>query len=504
MEERDVVVIGAGHNGLCAATLLARRGLDVLAVERRDVVGGAAVTEELLPGFRFSTCAYAAHLLHPKVLAALGVELEELRLLPLPPPLVVLPDGHVVRRDADDQDGSLRDALGSHDAGAARRWTADWRVLAGVFERFVLDEPPTLEDLAVAADDGHHQETFARFATKSVEALLEDTFASPAARAAFAPTYFEDDPSRPGGPLSYLYTALGELRPRALRGLPTGGMGTVTRAFARAAHAAGVEVRTGSEVASIEVEDGRAAGVCLADGNRLAARAVVSSCDPKRTLRLLPTGTLPSSLDELPAAPAGAKLHCALRGDPDLSLLGGNSSAIGLVHVLPTHDWLTRGYVDATSGAWPQSSLVELQLPTLHDSTLAPAGCQVLSVFLPLAPPRLASGPWDERRDELADLLLERAAAAIPNVRELVIDRVVHTPADIERRVGLTGGNIHHLPHTLALLGAGRPLAGFADGGTPLPSLFLCGAGIHPGGEVSGAPGFNAARVVAEALTASG
>lgn len=448
MRTVDVAIVGAGHNGLTCAALLAGAGLDVVVLERRARAGGAAATEELLPGYRFPTCAYVVHLLEPEVLRAIGIAEEELRLLPLPPRRVVL-GGEVLDENE----------------------PPEWEQVGAVLGAFALRDAPAEEELLAEARRQGAEDAVARFARESLRALgLAGTL---------GPPYFEADPDEAGGPLAHAWTK----RPGLGPAVPEGGMGTVAAAFERAARAAGAELRLGVPVERIAPGRG-----VVAAGEEVRARAVVSSAPPPATLRL--AGVDAASP---PLGPGAAKLHVALDGEPDLSLVGA-AEELGLVHVVPADDWLPRAAAEVRDGRFPESGLVELQLPTLRDRSLAPPGGHCLSVFLPHAPPRVEGG-WDARRDELGEHLLALAERAIPNLRGLVTGAVVHTPADLERRVGLPGGAIHHLPHVPALMGRGRP--GPATG---VEGLFLCGAGTHPGGELSGAPGANAARAVLEAL----
>lgn len=453
MRARDVVVVGAGHNGLACAALLGRAGLDVLVLERREAAGGAAATEELLPGHRFSTCAAVVHLLDATVLSELGIDEEELRLVPLPPRALVC-GGDVLRPQEPEE------------------WAAVGRVLG----TFALREPPTEEELLEEARRSGVEQLVRRFASASLRELGLD--------GAAAPPYFEADPNEPGGPLAHAWTK----RPGLGPGVPAGGMGRVAAAFERAARDAGAEIRLATPVERILVGGDRAHGVRAA-GEEVRARAVVSCAPPQTALRLAEREP-----PAWPQGPGGAKLHLALTAEPDLSLLGG-ADDVGLVHVIPLADWLPRAAADVRAGRMPEHSVVELQLPSLRDTSLAPPGRRSLSVYLPLAPPRLGEGSWETRRTELAQLLLDRAAEALPGLHELVAASVVHTPDDLERRHALPGGAIHHLPHVPAWMGASRP-----GPGTAVRGLFLCGAGTHPGGEVSGAPGANAARAIKRAL----
>jgi phytoene dehydrogenase-like protein len=373
--------------------------------------------------------------------------------------------------------------------------------MARVVDRFMLGPAPTLEDLREEARRQGVEATFERFAGRSYSQLLEETFPSPAARAAFAPN-LDGDVHATGAPLTQAYYETQRLRTLRYQGIPEGGMGAVSHAFARAAAAAGARLRLGAEVALILVEDGVARGVELVGGERIRARLVVSNADPKRTfLRLCERAALPTGVAELveglDSSPGGIKIHCALRGIPDVARLtdGDDPRGLGLIDVLPAEDWWLRVPAERAAGAFPDAAFLQLQIPTLTDPTLAPRG-HVVSGFMPHVAPRLAQGSWSGRRAELAELLLARIETAVPNLRDALVDYILFTPEDLESRVGLTDGNIRHLAHLPGQAFDSRPVQGWSDGSTPVRGLFLCGAGIHPGGEVSGANGRNAARTV--------
>jgi phytoene dehydrogenase-like protein len=396
----DVAVVGAGHNALTAAAVLASEGLEVVVAERLDRPGGA------LSG----NCAYAVHLLHEDVVALLGLDV---RMRPLPPRVAVLPDGSAVR------DGEL-------EPDAYSRWGEFWEEQARAFEAGQeLDE-------------------------RSVRDVLHATFASQEARCVYASRYLDCDFDEPGGVAAHAWMETGRLRDPRYQGRPEGGMQALADAFAAAAIRAGAELRLGCEVVGMEP-----GAIVLAGGERVEARVVVSGADPVRTFRLLGRDL------EVRLAPAAAKLELRLREPPQLP-------GDGLVHVYPELDWYERRWPDH-----PEHAIVELQ----------PDGA-TLSAYLHVA----AFG----RRDELTALLLEGARRVVPDLDDLLVDSVLYAPEELEARLGLTGGQIHHLPHAP---GVERPGPDLGDG------VFLCGAGTRPGGEISGLPGLNAARAVLDALS---
>jgi phytoene dehydrogenase-like protein len=281
-------------------------------------------------------------------------------------------------------------------------------------------------------------------------------------------------------------------------------MGAVSAAFAEAVGELGVELWLGAEVERITVEHGRATGVILRDGRHLLARAVVSNADPKRTfLRLIEAADVPEEVrarvESLDSSPGGVKLHCALKEAPDLTRLIGSDdpAGVGFIDILAGAGWYERIGPETASGAFPDSAFLQLQIPAFVDRTLTPEGCHIVTAFMPHVAPRLRDTPWRAAASRLAGATLGRIEQWIPNIRSALVDYTLFTPEDLEARVGLTDGNIRHLALCLNQAFESRPLPGWASGKTPIQSLYLCGAGIFPSGEVSGLPGYHAARTVA-------
>ena len=514
---RDVVVVGGGHNGLACAALLARGGLEPLLLERRPILGGAAVTEEFHPGFRVSSLAHVAGPLRPRLVAALGLKLETFS----PEPRCVSPlgDGRVLRLWGDPQRTAAE--LRAFSGKDAERWPAYHEALTricGALARVLDATPPDVD----------------RPGLRDVWSLLglglavrrlgrEDAYRllrwGPMAVADFAAEWFESEPLRAlvaargvfgafAGPRSAGTTANLLLQAAAAGGeaagpcvLVKGGLGALSQALADAARRLGAEIRTGAEVERLTVRDGRVAGVVLAGGEEVAARAVVCGIDPKRAfLRLLDPRLLdPVELQRLrniQQRGVCSKLNLALAGLPAFKGVADADSLAGRIQLSRDTDEIERAFDPAKYGEIPERPWLDVTLPSLTDPDLAPPGRHVMSVYVQHTPYRLKQGDWDSRRGELADAVLRTLEEYAPGLSGLVLHRQVLTPLDLERSYGLTGGHPFHAEPSLNQVFAMRPLLGLGRYRGPLPGLYLCGAGTHPGGGVTGAPGANAAREV--------
>ena len=526
--QRDVVIIGGGHNGLVAAGYLAKAGLAPLVLERREVVGGAAVTEEFHAGFRGPTLAHWTGPLLPHVARDLDLERHGLTFI-----------NHGVRVFAPAPDGrslclyddAARTArelkkLSEHDAGSYPQFCESFARIGRVLAPLLTFTPPSVEKPTAAEmwSLGKVGKGFRGLGKRDAYRLLRW---GPMAVADLAAEWFETELLRAtvaargifgafAGPWS-AGTSAGLLMQAAFGGHPLppasfvkGGMGALTGALASAARAAGAEVRTGAEVARVLVRDGRAAGVVLANGEEIAARAVVSNADPRSTfLRLVdPVDLDPDFLAKMRgyrSAGAAAKVNLALAGLPSFRALknagaDGAAELAGRIHVGPEIDYLERAFDAAKYGDFSPEPYLDITIPTLTDPTLAPAGRHVMSIHAQFAPYELKEGDWDSRRDEFADAVVKTLSAYAPDVNELILHRQVITPPDLERTYGLSGGHIHHGEMSLDQFYLFRPLVGWAQYRTPLGGLYLCGAGTHPGGGVTGAPGANAAREILKDL----
>ena len=518
----DALVVGGGHNGLVTAGLLARAGLRTCVLERRDIVGGACVTEEIAPGFRASTAAYIASMMRPEVIRDLGLTRYGLEMTPCDPlQFVPARNGNALYywQDARRTAAGI-ERISARDARAFLAFDIEIKRLAGYLEPFFLEPPPPIDEGVRAlpdlgrialrlrriseADIGR----LTRFLTASVMDLVESRFERPDVRNLVACSNVlgvHGGPMTQGTASGLVFHSLsgGDTLSQGFMGHVKGGMGAITQALALAVRAAGGTVRTGAPVARILIENGRAAGVALASGEEIRARVVASNADPKRTfLGLLDAGHLD---DEFRAAVAAikmagpcAKINFALSEAPVVPQMPPDATPAMLSDftICPGTDYHERAWDEAKHGRASTHPYVDCVVPTHLDPGLAPAGRHVLTAFVNYAPYRLASGTWATEREHLADRVTETITEFAPNFGRSVLARDILSPVDLEERFGLTEGNIFHGDLNLGQLFLGRPLPGWSRYRTPIRALYLCGAGTHPGGGVTGAPGFNAARQI--------
>ncbi len=519
----DVLVIGAGHNGLACAAYLAAGGLRVKVVERRGVVGGAAVTEEFCPGFRNSVCAYVVSLLHPKVIAELDLARHGLEILERPGgSLAPLGDGRCLWLPRDDARAKAEIAgFSSRDAEASPAFHAILQDAARALRGLVLETPPNIGggwgDLwraLTAANrlrrlDAARQGALARLMTTSVGDYLDEWFEFDGLKGVYG---FEGivgnmvSPYAPGTAYVLLHHYFGEVNGKVgAWGHAKGGMGALTQAMARAAEARGVEIELGAPVAEVLVEGDRALGVRLADGRAVRAKAVAANVNPKLLfLDLVDSGALAPDFVRAMRAwrcrSGSFRMNVALAELPAFEGLPGGESAellSGTIDIAPSLGYLERAYDEARQLGWARAPIVSMCIPSILDDTLAPKGAHVASLFCQHFNPELRHGEsWDDVKDRVADLIIATVESYAPNFRRAVVGRQVLSPLDLEREFGLVGGDIFHGALHLDQLYSLRPAPGYADYRTPIRGLYLCGSGAHPGGGVTGAPGHNAAREI--------
>ena len=518
----DAIIIGAGHNGLVTACYLGRAGRRVLVLERRPVVGGACVTEEVFPGFKVSTAAYVNSLFRKEIVRDLRLNDHGFEVLERSPSsftpfpdrrsLLLGPDAALTRHEIA--------RFSARDAESYPRYEAMLERVADVIEPTLIEAPPDvlrpgLRGLWRLFKLGRRFRKLGSSAGEAVEVLtgaarpildrwfeseqLKATLATDAVIGAMAP------PSAPGTAYVLFHHVMGETNgKRGVWGYVRGGMGGLTRALASAARAVKVEIRCDSAVSRILVEGGRATGVVLAGGAEVRAAVVASNADAHVTFtRLLEPRHLPPDFLEavrrIQYDSASLKINVALSELPDFLACPGTEAGPqhrGTIHVCPDLDYIERAFDDAKYGRPSERPLLECTIPSVVDPTVAPPGKHLMSMFVQYAPYRLRGASWDELREDFADRCFDLLNEYAPNFKRSVIARQVLTPLDLERVFNLTGGNIFQGAMTLHQLFSFRPVAGFADYRTPLKGLYLCGAAAHPGGGVMGACGYNAARVI--------
>ncbi|HEY2600918.1 MAG TPA: NAD(P)/FAD-dependent oxidoreductase [Thermoleophilaceae bacterium] len=507
------MIVGAGHNGLVAANYLADAGLAVTVVERRGMVGGATVTEELIPGFRSSSCSYVAGLLHPKVLRDLDLAQQGLRLYQTDVGDVnLLEDGrHVVLWN--ELSATLRD-LERLRPGESERFVAlglRLQQFARMIAPWVLEAPPELSEVLATFERAGEADLFEEFFTLSVADLLDRYLELDLLKgflSFYALVSAWGGPWTPGWSFLYGHHSIGEYEGRMGQyAFPRGGMGSLAEALASRARARGVAIRVDAPVERILVERGRATGVLLASGEELPARSVASGADPHRTfLGLVERGDLPArfrtDIEHFDMRGSMARVHIALDGLPDFVGMesGAGPHYRGLTLLGADMERFERAWDAERQGRIPEDFPVEFLTQSVHDDTIAPAGKHLLITGVQQLPYELADGTWDDHKAAFTERVIEVMTRYAPRLRDHIIDTYTITPLDLEREYGLTGGNIFHGAMTLGQVFGGRPASGFGGYRSPIEGLYLCGAGAHPGGGVMGVPGHNAAHVIASDL----
>jgi phytoene dehydrogenase-like protein len=512
----DAIIVGAGHNGLVAAFYLARAGLRVLVVEAREIVGGCCVTEELIPGFHFSTCANLVWALRPRIIADMGLY-ERGLIVDTRQFLRLLPDGRYLYsgRLGSAAPGEAIDSLQNEIAKFSRADAESFPAWQGFLERltrvlgpYLLQPPPRLHEIYAGCSDPDDRQALDLVLTNSVATLADRFFESDIMRDVGAPADIGDIHDVGTGLLFALTTALGaysENGQAVPNGYVRGGMGQVTALMADAAREHGAHIRVDAPVARILVEGGRAHGVELATGERIAASLVISDVDPKRTfLKLIEPAQLHERfrrrVQRLQTnVAAGLKLHCALSEAPEYRIAGNLTDQQlreATLIVAPDRAYREAAWRVASQGDLPEAPEIAGFMPSVYDPSLAPPGKYTWSAYITWAPAKLRHGTWEERREECAERLFREIERYAPNFRRALLDYVLLTPADLESRMRLTDGNIHHVDAIPSQLLWQRPLEELARYRTPVERLYLCCAGMHPWGEVSGAPGYNAAHAI--------
>ena len=531
MSTHDIIIIGGGHNGLVAACYLAKAGLKALILERRGIVGGAAVTEEIHPGFRCSTLAHSAAPFFAQIAKDLDLARHGFEIItPAAWVLALAPEGRsiCIYNETSRTIGEI-EKVSARDAKSYVEFERSFSRIGRMLAPLLTMMPTSIEKPAVGElwNLGKLGRSFRGLGKKDAYRLLRW---GPMAVADLVAEWFETETLRAtfaargifgafAGPWS-AGTSTGLLWQAAMDGhalspaaFVRGGMGALTEALAKAALNAGVEVRNGTEVERIEATEERAAKVTLKTGEEISARAIVSNADPRTTfLKLVdPVDLDPNFLLKIRnyrAIGVSAKINLALSALPQFTGLdggdiqrsqgveGASSKLSGRIHIGPDIDYLERAFDAAKYGDYSPAPYMDITIPSLADPALAPIGAHVMSVYVQYAPYTLKNGDWNSRREEFADTVVKTLSDYAPNLKELIVARQVITPLDLEETYGLSGGHIHHGEQSLDQFFTFRPILGWAQYRTPIKGLYLCGAGTHPGGGVTGGPGANAARKI--------
>ena len=522
--QRDIVIIGGGHNGLVTAFYLAKAGYKPLLLERRPQVGGAAITDEFHPGFRCSTLAHTAGPIRPDIVRDLKLERHGLKLItPEVSVTALTPDGRALSLFQDARKSAQEVAAYSQkDAGKYPEFQESLGKMGRVIGEALATPPPNIDhpssgDLWGMLKTGR---AIRNLGKKDMYRLLRW---GPMAVADLAAEYFETEllravvaargvfgtflgPWSAGSALVLLIRAAGDPHAAGSAFFAAGGMGALTQAMASAAQAAGAEIRSGAEVIEIRVKDGAASGVILSTGEEIDARAVISNADPKRTLLKLtdPTHLTPDFVQKLQHYRGNgtvAKVNLALSGLPKFTALkNGNAAALtGRIHIGNEIDYLERAFDASKYGHFSPHPYLEATIPSLTDPTLAPEGKHVMSIYVQYAPYKL-KGDWETQRKPLGQTVVKTLAQYTPNLPELILTHQIITPQDLEDTYGLTGGQIFHGDLALDQFFTMRPLLDWARYRTPIENLYLCGSGTHPGAGLTGGSGANAAREILKDL----
>ena len=524
-ETRDVLILGGGHNGLVTAFYLAKAGFRPLVLEQRPQVGGAAITEEFYPGFKCSTLAHAAGPLRAEVIRDMQMEKYGLKMIrPEIGVAALAPDGPALLLYNDAQRAAQEVAkFSAKDAAKYSELKATLEKLGTVLQQALALTPPDIDkpasnDLWSLLKTG---KALRNLGKKDMYRLLRW---GPMAVADFVSEWFETDllratvaargvfgtslgPWSAGSTLVLLLRSAGDPQPAGSAWLAQGGTGAITQAMAKAAQAAGAEIRTGAQVIEIRVKDGVATSVVLNTGEEIKARAIISNADPKRTLLKLvdPTNLDPSFLEKLRnyrSVGTVAKVNLALSGLPEFTSLAGADAAAmsGRIHIGPGIDYIERAFDESKYGNFSRQPYLDITIPSLTDPSLAPDGKHVMSIYMQYAPYKLKGDTWDNQRVALADTVVKTLAQYAPKLPGLILTHKIITPQDLEDTYGLTGGHIFHGELSLDQFFTMRPLLGWGRYRTPVKNLFLCGSGTHPGDGLTGGSGVNAAREILKDL----
>ena len=516
----DVIVIGGGHNGLVNAAYLARAGKKVVVLERRHVLGGAAVTEEIFPGFKFSVCSYVVSLLRPEIIRELDLPRHGLEILPLDGTFTPMPDGNHLWR-VNDHAKTRRELL-RHSALDAEAYEEFGKTMVEMCRwvkpllSLVPPDPTSLHprDLKKLLFLGRHfralsseeKYTLIQIMTMGAAEFLDQWFETDVLKATMSASGIIGTflgVRSPGTAYVLLHHYMGEIT-GAFRawGFSRGGTGGVSLAIAAAAREASAEIRTEAPIAKILLKNGRAASVALANGDEIFGKVISSSVDPRQTfLKMMAPGQLPGEfveeVERYKFRGSSGKVNLALDALPEFTCLPGAGTHLrGAVSISPSVEYMERAYDDAKYGDFSRQPYIDIVIPSLTDPSVAPPGKHVMSCFVQYAPYKLREGTWDEKREAFGDTVIETISKYAPNLKKIIVGRQVLTPLDLEREWGLSEGNIFQGELSLEQLFFLRPVPGWAQYRTPVRGLYMCGSATHPGGGIMGAPGRLAAMEI--------
>ncbi len=507
----DAIIIGAGHNGLVTAGYLSKDGMSVLVLERLDKVGGACTTDEIFPGFHGPMCAYICYMFQGKVIDDLQLRDHGLEIINLADggqnsrSIHPFPDGTYIGGPGIKSNYDMAEQLrqfSENDARAYFDWLSFWEQASGILHSYFLTEPPTLAELVDSVRGTRREEVMEKMLTWSLLDLVDEYFEDDRVKANFLGIP-ESDPSAPGSIMSNAYFRTSQFSRDQDRGIPKGSMGAITESLAESAKSFGAEIRTGVPVKEVIVENGEAKGVRLNSGEEIYSFIVVSNADPKRTFSTL---VKPEDAGEALVRKAKnwktqagcVKFLAAMKEPPDLSRYLGDiygRDAIVSVKICPSVDYFQQSWDDCKNGRPSGSPIMDIQMPSIADPSLAPRGGVVMSNWALYFPPQIKDGSWDDAGNEVGERIIEILTDYVPNFRDSLIDWTVQTPVGIETRVGISDGNIRHgdmIPQQM--------LSNRFPYRTSIRNFYLCGSGTHPGGEVTGAPGHNSAHAILKDL----
>jgi phytoene dehydrogenase-like protein len=523
-QKYDAIIIGGGHNGLTAAGYLGKAGLKTLVLEKRKIVGGAAVTEEIHSGYRISTISYVVSLLQSEIIEDLELKAHGFEMLKMEGALAVCGDEHLFLTGDKTHDRKEVDRFSANDFDAMLKFDGMVQEMGAVIRNQMLREPPKLnaglKDLLGLARLGLDvrkltpglRHRLLQMLTSSAFDLIERWFDSSMIKSMYGSACFSGNFAslkQPGSAIPFFHMAIGELEgEQGAWRVVKGGMGGITQAMASFAQSKGAEIHTNASVEKILVEDGRATGVKMQNGETHKARCVIANTDPKRTfLELMDQNELDEDfskdIQQIRMGHSSLKVNLALKGMPKIKFFENEKDGPWQksdISIFPDIKGMEANYFAAAQGKLPEEPRLEITIPSTIDDSLAPPGHHVMSILAKYYPYHLADGlDWDSIKDEVANQIIDYATNTMPNLKDLIVKQQMISPLDLEREYGLTEADIFHGRHDLDQLFSMRPHPKAAQYRTPIQALYLCGSGAHPGGGVSGAPGYNAAcRVISD------